>query len=411
MGKIEEFKLRNGIRVVLVPLQGRKSVVVQTFVKVGAKFESKEEAGMSHVVEHMAFKGTIKRPTSKIINMEADSRGAHFNAFTDYELTSYHLTTIWENLNWAIEMLSDIMFNPLFEEKELEKEKGVIIEEIKMYHDDPRRQISSDFVEFLYGKSKLGCWSIAGEVGDITKINRNTIWQFRNKYLNPKEVVVVVAGDIVNKDRAKNWVKESFEGFENKESKRLPKIDLVLNKQKELIRRKQVEQAHFCLGVPAFSSVDERRYVLRLLDMVLSGSMSSRLWQRIRDERGLAYYIYPISDSLKEGGFWGVQAGVEMGSRAMAIDLVKKELNAIKDDLNEEEVKKVKNYLLGTTKLAMDDVAFWAQFIGQKLLLDNKLAMPEDELKKYQKVTLEEMKGMARQLFLEKEMRVVSVTR
>lgn len=411
MGRIEEFKLKNGIRVVLVPLLGKKSVIVQTFVKAGAKFESKEELGMSHVVEHMAFKGTLKRPTSKIINVEADSKGAHFNAFTDYELTSYHLTTIWENLPWAIEMLSDILFNSVFDEKDLEKEKGVVMEEIKMYHDDPRREISSDFMELLYGESKFGCWSVVGEVKDIKKINREKIWNFRQRYLNPKETVLVIAGDILDSKKTKEWVRDYFEQFENKKAINLPKIKLILSSEKELLKRRKVEQAHFCLGIPAFSSEDKRKYTLRLLDLILSGSMSARLWQRIREERGLAYYVYSISDSLKEGGFWGVQAGVEINSKNLAIDLVKKELQNIKTDLNDIEIRRVKDYLLGTTKLAMDDVSFWSYFIGKKVLLDNELVLPDEELKRYEKVNFEEINKLTKELFLEKEIRILTISK
>lgn len=411
MGKIEEFKLKNGIRVVLVPLLGRKSVIVQTFVKVGAKFEANGEFGMSHLIEHMAFKGTLKRPTSKIINMEVDSKGASWNAFTDYELTSYHLTTIWENLPWAIEILSDTLFNSVFDEKELEKEKGVVMEEIKMYHDDPRREISSDFIHFLYGKSKLGCWSIAGEVEDIKRINREKIWNFRQKYLNPKEIAVVIAGDILDIEKTKGWIEDCFEKFENKNAIKLPKIELVLNKEKELLKRKQVEQAHFCLGIPAFSSDDKRRYPLKLVDLIMAGSMSARLWQKIRDDRGLAYYVYSISDSLEEGGFWGVQAGVEINSKDLAIDLIKQELKNIKTDLKEEEVKRVKDYLLGTTKLAMDDVSFWSYFIGKKVLMENKLVLPDQELEKFEKVKFGEIEKLAKDLFTEKDIRIVSISK
>ncbi|MFA6185442.1 MAG: pitrilysin family protein [Candidatus Shapirobacteria bacterium] len=404
MNKTKSFKLNNGIRGIIVPLPGLKSVTVEVFLKIGSKYENKHEFGLSHFLEHMAFKGTIKRPSAKQINMEIDAKGAGYNAGTGHEMTSYYVTTVKENAKWAVELLSDILLNSIYDEKETKKERGVIIEEIKMYQDNPMMGLGGEFTKFLYGNSKIGCWNIAGEVDDIKNVNRKTIVDYKNKFFNPNEIVVVVCGDV--SEELEITIKDSFSDvFKNEFT--LPEVELILNKEKNKTIKKELEQGHFCMGLPALGWSDDRKYALRLLDIIMGGNSSSRLYSRIREERALAYYVSSIGELFKEGGYWAIQSGVNLDKMTEAIGIVREEINKIAESIKEEELIRAKDYFLGKTKLAMDRTSFIASFVGQKILLENSEETIEEELKKYKKITFKEVKDLAKDIFKSEEIRTL----
>lgn len=398
------FKLNNGIRVVLLPLVGLKSVTTEVFLKIGSKYEKKGEYGLSHFLEHMAFKGTKRRPSASVINSEIDSKGASYNAGTGHELTSYYITTVKENSAWAFDMLSDILINSSYDTKESEKERGVIIEEIKMYQDNPIMGLSSEFSKFIYGKSNIGCWNISGEVKDIEKVTRKDYVDFRNKYFNPKEIVVVVCGDIDNSVKKK--IVENFEKIKPNNIE-LPKVSLVVNKEKNKRIRKELEQGHFCMGLPTVASSDKRKYALKLLDIIFDGNSSSRLYSKIREERALAYYVSPIGEMFQEGGYWGIQSGVGLNKIDEAMDIVRNEIKRLAGTITQEEVSRAKDYLIGRIKLAMDRTSFVSSFIGQELLLSKSSETIENDLKKYMMVTCNEVNDLAKELFKEDQIRIL----
>lgn len=406
--KIKETVLSNGIRGVVVPLKGLKSVTIEVFVKIGSKYERANEFGLSHFLEHMAFKGTIKRPTPIHINNEIDSKGASYNAGTSQEMTSYYVTTVRENLSWAAELLADILFNSTFDGIEVEKERGVIAEEIRMYQDNPMMGLSGDFIKFFYEGSS-GCWNISGEVEDVVGVKRVDIVNYRNKYFNPKNIVVVIAGDTKESDL--KLIHSYFENWHNQNASKLPLVKVNINPKKELIKKKEIEQGHFCVGVPAISWKDGRKYAFKLLDIILAGNTSSRLYTKIREERALAYYVMPVSDLFEEAGFLGIQSGVKQERLSEALELSIEEMLSIGDSLKEEELNRAKEYLNGKTKLMMDRSDFWSTFVGQKILLEGKLEKIEDELEKYKKVGLKEVKNLAKELFLKDSFRSVIMTR
>lgn len=405
--KTKIFKLKNGITGVIVPVLGLKSVTVEVFLKIGSKYELKNEFGMSHFLEHMAFKGTNKRPTASVINQEIDSKGANYNAGTGHEMTSYHITTTKENISWAVEMLADILTNSIYDSQEVLKERGVIMEEIRMYQDNPMMGLSGEMTKFLYGKSKIGCWDIAGEVKDIENVNRQKVIDFRNKFINPNELVVVIAGNV--DFEAYHEVEKYFSTLENKSKLILPKVEIVLAKDRKKEFKKEVEQGHFAIAVPAVSWNDKRKYAFKLLDIVLNGNASSRLYQKIREDKALAYYVFSISEIFEETGFWGVQSGVKLKKIDEAMEIVKQEIKTIADNLEESELIRAKDYLVGKLKLAMDNTGYWSNFVGQKLLLEKKVETIEDELNRYRKVDLKELKSLAGEIFKEQEVRQVVI--
>ncbi len=402
-------ELNNGIRLVLVPVAGLRAVTTEVFFMMGSKYETKDEQGISHFLEHMAFKGSKKRLSAYDINGEIDGKGASYNAGTSYETTSYHITTVKESLPWAVEILSDILINATYPENEVIKERGVIAEEIKMYQDNPMMGLSGDFTEFMYGRSPIGCWNIAGRVGDVVRIDRKQLVDYRNRYLNTKDLVIVVAGDV--NEAVEEDVKKYFGGLEVRPSV-LPEVEIILTEDKEKkVRRKEIEQGHFCMGLPTIARNDKRRYALKLLDLILCGNTSSRLYNLIREEKGWAYYIFSASESLKEDGFWAVQSGVKMDKLNEAIELCQEEITSLSGTLTEGELQRSKDYVMGKMKLAMDRSDFWSGFVGRRLLLDGELVKLEEELTKYRQVSIGEVREVARTFFVKKNIRIMTVSR
>lgn len=387
-----------------MPLPGLRSVTVEVFLKIGSKYENKGEFGLSHFLEHMAFKGTVKRPTAMVINSEIDSKGAGYNAGTGHEMTSYYITTVKENATWAIEMISDILLNSIYDKEETIKERGVIIEEIKMYQDNPMMGLSGEFTKFLYGGSNIGCWNIAGEVEDIKNVDRKTIVDYKNNFFNPKEMVIVVCGDV--DEGLEKEIVDKFSAFkENNLS--LPIVDLNLNQEKKMVIKKDLEQGHFCIGLPAVGWSDKRKFALKLLDLVMDGNSSSRLYTKIREERALAYYVSSVGEMFKEGGYWAIQSGVNLDKIDEAIEVTREEIAKIADSINEDEIKRAKDYFLGKTKLAMDKTSFVSSFIGQKVLLEGSYETLEEELEKYKQVSFSQVKDLAKEIFRVEEIRTL----
>ena len=405
--KNKVLELKNGIKVAVVPVSGLRSVTMEVFLKIGSKYEDQTEFGISHFLEHMAFKGTNKRPTAASINKEIDSKGAGYNAGTGQEMTSYYITTTRENVSWGLELLSDMLSNSLFDESEVEKEKGVIMEEIRMYQDNPMMGLSGELTKFLYGKSAIGCWDIAGEVEDIKKVTQRKVVGYRNKLINPRNMVLVLAGNV--DFGAFSEAEKYFSGFSLGEGNNLPKVDLILNSEKRKEIAKEVEQGHFAIAVPALKRDDKRKYAFRILDLVLGGNSSSRLYQKIREDNGLAYYVYSISESFAEGGYWGVQSGVKLNRLDEAMEMVRDEMVKMKDNLEIDEIQRAKDYLIGKTELAMDRSAYWAGVTGEKLLLEGNLVDIEKELELYRKVSLNEVINLAKEIMVEKEIREVLI--
>jgi len=405
---MKQYTLDNGIRVLLVPLVGLKSVTVEVFIKIGAKYEKPGEYGMSHFLEHMAFKGTGKRPTARAIVNEIDSKGAAYNAGTGHEYTSYYVKTVKENVPWALEMLADILFNSKFDEVEVNKEKGVVIEEIRMYKDNPIMGMPGEFVKFLYGGSKIGCWNIAGEEKDVATINRDTLMGYRRKYLKPNDMLIVVAGDV---DLGSNSIVDQyFSSFVNRSGEVLPRVQMELNNLKCIKRKQETEQGHFCVGVPTISWKDDRRYALKLLEIILGGYSSSKLQQKIREDEGLAYYIHSISDNFEEGGYMAFQAGVKLDVLEKAIEMTIEEMVSVRQGIDGDDLLRAKDYLTGRIKLLMDQSDFWSDYWGQKILLEEKIVNPEEELVRYRAVKIEEVFKLADEFLIKEKIRTISVS-
>jgi predicted Zn-dependent peptidase len=378
-------------------MKGFSGVTIKVLLKIGSKYEKKGEYGISHFLEHMAFKGTTKRPKPGDVAGEIEAKGAMHNAETDVEVTSYYITTIKKNIDWALELLSDVLLNSLYDEKEIAKERGVIAEEIRMYDDNPMIGFADDMAQFMFGTSKIGRFDVSGRVADVMSLNRQKLMSYREKYFESKRMVIVLAGD-VDKD-AFGMVEKYFGGIKTEKSVDLPKIELRLSGKKLWLRKKEMAQAHFCVAVPGVAWKDKRMYTQDLLEVILAGNCSSRLFKKIREERGWAYYVSSAGQMYEEGGLLAVQSGVKISKIDEARQLVVEEMLGLTESLKREELTSAREYVLGKLKLAMDRTSFWANYIGRKMLLESKMANMEEEIRRYREVSLEMAQELAKNLF------------
>lgn len=407
---IKSKVLNNGIKVAVVPLKGLKAVTVEVFVKIGSKYEKNGEHGLSHFLEHMAFKGTPKRPQPSSVNQEIDSKGAGWNAGTGQEMTSYYITTVRENLPWAVEILADLLQNPIMDKTEVEKERGVVAEEIKMYRDNPAMGLGSDFYSYILGESDIGCWDIAGKVQEILSYSKNNLDDYRKAYFEPRRMTIVVAGDIGDEDKALDEVARYWEKLETKSSK-LPEVKIRWTENKEKREKRMVEQGHFCIGVEGLNRFDDQRYAQKLMEVILAGNSSSKLFQAIREDRGWAYYVHLAGDSFAETGVVAVQSGVKLSEVESAVDLSEKIMLSFKETVTEDELRRAKDYVRGKMGLAMDRSDFWTGYVGEKWLLEERLETPDENIKKLEKVSLLEVKELSEKLFKADKVRKMIVKR
>jgi predicted Zn-dependent peptidase len=244
-------------------------------------------------------------------------------------------------------------------------------------------------------------------VSDIEGVTRDKVVGYRNRLINPRNIVVVLAGDVDS--GALGEAEKYFSDFGLKIDGVLPEVEVILNQEKRKEIRRDVEQGHFAMAVPALKRNDERKYAFKILDLVLNGNTSSRLYQKIREDNGLAYYVYSISESFAEAGYWGVQSGVKLDRLDETMEMVRNEIIRIGTDLKTEEIQRAKDYLVGKTKLAMDRSSYWSSLVGEKLLLDRELVDIEKELDLYKKVSVDEVLNVAKEVLVKEEIREVLI--
>ncbi|MFH1455134.1 MAG: pitrilysin family protein [bacterium] len=391
-------KLKNGMRIITVPMKENPTTTVLVLVETGSKYENKDNNGISHFLEHMCFKGTSRRPSAFDITKELDTIGAHYNAFTGQEYTGYYAKSDYKNLDTILDVVSDMYLNPIFPEKEIEKEKGVIIEEINMYQDLPQRMVWDVFHKLLYGDHPAG-WNIAGTKEIIKKINRADFIDYRSKHYVANATTVVVAGKINEKDVFKK-VSTAFKdiGKWKKDDK-----EKVLENQKTpqaSIHYKDTDQTHIILGVRSFNTYNKYNPIIMVMDSVLSGGMSSRLFQKLRDEMGICYYVGADNNEYTDHGFFSVFAGVDSKRVKEAVTTILVEMNELKNNLvKSEELNKAKQHLIGSLNLGLESSNSLAMYYGGQEVLRKELKKPEDIIKEIKAVTADEIKFVAERIF------------
>ncbi len=390
--------LKNGLRIITVPMKSNPTVTVLVLVEAGSKYENRENNGISHFLEHMCFKGTKKRPTAFDIAKELDSVGSQYNAFTSHEYTGYWVKSDYKNLYTTLDVVSDMYLNPIFPEKEIEKEKGVIIEEINMYNDMPKQIVEEEFYKLLYGDQPAG-WPVGGPKENIHKIQRRDFIDYRNKHYVASATTVIIAGNINEKDVLKKITNifRNISKYKKEEKKKVfesqvaPQINLFY---------KDTDQTHIILGVRSFNIYNKYNPVIRVLRGVLSSGFSSRLFKKMRDEMGICYYVHAGNDELTDHGVFYVSAGVDSKRVKEAIVAILEELKKLKVKLvDKDELDKVKRSLIGRLNLGLESSDSIASFYGGQEILKEKIKTSEDIVKEIKAVTAEEIKFIAERIF------------
>lgn len=406
--KYNKTVLKNGLRLITVPMKNNPTVTVLVLVEAGSKYETKKKNGISHFLEHMCFKGTVKRPNNFDICTELDNLGAHYNAFTGQEFTGYYAKVEHKYLPKALDVVSDMFLNPIFDEKEMEKEKGVIIEEINMYEDLPQRKVEEVFEELLYGDQPAG-WSIAGSKDNIRKMKREDFVEYRNNFYVPAATTVVIAGNF-NEQKTIADVADIF-GHLKKIKKGVKLVTLEKQNRPAIkIFKKDTDQAHLILGVRTFPTYDKRNSVLEVIQGILGGGLSSRLFKKLRDEMGICYYVRANKNTTTDCGTLTVSAGVNVSRVGEAIQAILGELRRLKAELiSPEELNKVKQHLIGSMALGLESSDSLAEFFGGQEILNKPLNTADEIRQKIEKVTAADIMKLAQEIFTNRALNLAIV--
>lgn len=394
---MKETKLANGLRLITVPMEGTKTITILAMFNTGSKYENRKNNGISHFLEHMFFKGTEKRADYLILSNELDGLGCQYNAFTAKEYTGYWIKVDAKKVEKAIDIISDMLINSKFEEAEIEIERGVIIEEINMYHEDPKMYIEDLFEQCLYGDQPAG-WEIIGPKENIKNFSKETFLNYFNTQYGTGSVIVCLAGMVGKKEEkmAKKYFAEMKKNeFQNKE-----KTTEEQTGPNILVHEKKVDQAVFSLGVRTYPMGHKDEYALKVLSVILGGSMSSRLFSEIREKRGLAYFVRTSTEIYTDSGYLATTAGVPRKKIEEAITVTLREYKKISlEEIKEEELQKTKDLIKGRNVIALeasDDMANW---YAKQIVLRKEAKTPEEFFEKIDKVTTDDIKRVSADIF------------
>lgn len=402
------FIFPNGLRLITVPMEHTKTVTVLVMVGTGSRYETKEINGVSHFLEHMMFKGTAKRPGAMDISHELDSIGADYNAFTSKEYTGYYAKAGAEHFELVLDVIADIFLNSKLDSQEIDKERGVVVQEINMNFDNPMRHISDVYEELLYGDQPLG-WDIAGPKENILKIKHEEFRKYFDTHYFAKNTVVAVAGK-VSKEKVKEEIAKHFSGMREQElAKPLP-VSISQAKPGLKIFHKDTDQTHIILGVRGYDTFHPKKEVLKIAATILGGGMSSRLFTEVREKRGLAYYVGASADSYSDAGDFSSFAGVENSKLKPAVEVIVGEFSKMKKEpVSEKELQKAKDYIKGKMAISFESSDELASFYASQELLEKRMLTPEERFEKLNKVTSEEVYGVANDVFQDSKLNLAVI--
>ncbi len=369
----QKFTLDNGIRVLVEEIPYVRSAAVGVWVDIGSRDETVGQGGISHFIEHMMFKGTVNR-TAKEIAETLDAVGGQLNAFTTKEYTCYYARILDEHLGLAIDLISDMLLNSTFAEKEVEKEKNVIIEEIKMYEDSPGELVHDIFARTIWRGHPLGRPTI-GNVEMVSGLDRDTLLDYYRANYVPGNIVIAVAGN-VKPDEVVHTINSKFGGLSG-----LPRgrtLTKPLAHSSINLQTKKTEQVHLCLGTQGLQLSDDNIYVMQVFSTLLGGGISSRLFQQIREQQGLVYSVYSYHSSYHDTGMFCVYAGLSKHNVPAVLKQIFSEINQIKSSLSEKELQRAKYQIKGNLLLGLESVSARMSRLGKSELYLGEIRTPEE---------------------------------
>ena len=372
------FYLSNGIRVVTENIDYVKSISIGVWVGSGSAMEKLKNNGVSHFIEHLLFKGTTTKDAKEIAE-SMDRLGGQLNAVTSKEYTCYYARILSEHINAAIELLSDMIRNSTFLEENIDIERKVILEEINMCEDTPEDYIHDILSRTLWGESSLG-YPIAGTADILNNIDKNAILSYFDDNYTAENIVISLTGNFDEEDALKN-LEERFGGIKKKSSsfQKQPKVKLSQNA--EVVKR-DIEQCQLCLGFGGFSRSDDRKYALTVANAVFGGNMSSRLFQKIREEKGLSYSVYSYTNSYESNGALVIYAGLSAENLYPVLDIINEEIRLLKKEgLSDSEIEMAKNQLKASIIMGGEGMSARMSSYGKGMLFENKIKTDDELIK------------------------------
>jgi len=405
------FKLKNNAQVHLIPQQDTKSATVLVMYPVGSRYESNKMRGVSHYIEHLMFKGTKKRKNTLILTREIDRLGAEYNAFTGKEYTGYYIKADASYLDISLDILSDMLLNSVFDPKEMEREKGPIVEELRMYNDNPMMNIDNIFEDLMYKGSPLGL-DIGGTEKHVMGYKRPDVLAYRDKYYQPSNMHIIITGKV--DDTTRSLVEKYFATGKNKKKPssafKSHCFGPGTKKDRIAVQKKHTDQAQLMLGFPGFSYTAKENPVVGVMNTILGGSMSSRLFIQIRERRGLAYMVRSGSERFRDTGYLHVRAGLEAKNINKAIEVIRKEIEKLQTKgVTARELRDAKTHIRGALTLSLEDSSSVANWYAKQILFDKKIEPPETKLAKLDNVTNDQIKSLAKKVYDFKKMRVAII--
>ena len=408
MNKIKISKLKNKLPLLVIPMVGTKTVTVLVVVKTGSKHETKAESGLSHFVEHMFFKGTARRPNTLALASELDALGGEYNAFTSKEYTGYFVKAEAHKLPKALDIISDMLINSTFSAEEIAREKGVIIEEVNMYEDNPMAQIEDIFEELLYGDTPAGRFTI-GTKENIMSFQREDFLKYMKTQYGVNSTFVVVAGNIKLAE-ATSAANKLFNNYPDNKFRQKEKVAEKQTAPALKIKIKPTDQSHLCLGVRTFPAGHRDEYAAKILAVILGGSMSSRLFIELRERRGLAYYVKTHNEYYTDSGYLVTQAGVPKDKLEESVRVIMAEYaRMIKTEVTKAELQRAKDLYSGRLAIqleASDDVANW---YASQMVTKKELINPDQFLQKIKAIKVSDIKRVAKNIFINKNLNLATI--
>lgn len=404
----KQYTLDNGAKILLVPQYDTKSVTSMVMFPVGSRYESEKLSGVSHYIEHLMFKGTKKRKNTLTLTREIDRLGAEYNAFTSKEYTGYYIKAASDHLNISLDILSDMLLNSVFDPKEMEREKGPIIEELNMYQDNPMMNLDTVFEQLMFKGSPLAR-DIGGTPKHVKSYKRPDVLAYKEKYYDVSNMTIVIGGNIP--ENIDDLIQKYFGA--SKKEKNTSKTYLpatwggAKKSERIIVEHKKTDQAQMMLGFPAFEYGHKDNVALGMLNTILGGSMSSRLFISIRERKGLAYTVRAGSDKFRDAGYTYVRAGLDPKNINKAIKTIQQEIEKIKiKGVTKRELEDAKMHIKGALTLALEDSSYQVNWYAKEALFFDTISTPEEVMEKYEKVTLADVQRVAKKVFKMNKMRV-----
>jgi len=394
----KKIKLPNGLRIILAPMQETQTATVLVMIGVGSRYEKESEAGLSHFIEHMMFKGTEKRPTTLHISEELDAIGGEFNAFTSKDVTAYYAKADSKHLKTALDVIADMYLNSKMDAQEIKKEKGTIIQEMNMREDNPMGDVGDVFEKLLYRKNSLGRYVI-GYKKTVASFQRKGFLDYMERFYVANDTVVCVAGKFSEAEVAAQLKKY----FQQMKKGKKPPFQKIAEKQKNPaleIKFKKTDQTHFILGNRAYSENHKDRFVLALLSIILGGNMSSRLFIEVREKRGLAYYVRTSVENYQDCGYLATQAGVEHKNLGLTVQTILAEYKKIATEkVAEKELQRAKDYIKGKSVMGLESSDEVAMFFITQEIKKQKILTIQEIFRRIDKVNSNDILRVAKDIF------------